>query len=69
MKIENDDILISSEVRKSEIRLMTAMSRNSEDRVFEGNGKSEKSETNFVRLKALVKDLLTREDDEEWKDL
>ena len=48
---------------------MTAISRNSEDRVFGGNGKSKKSETYYVRLKALVKDLLTREDDEEWKDL
>jgi len=48
---------------------MTAMSSNTGDKVFGDNRKSEKSETYFVRLKALVKDLLTREDDEEWKDL
>ena len=59
------DALIHSVFRK-QIRLMLTMSRKSEDIVFGDNGKSE---TYFARLKALVKDLLTSEKDEEWKDL
>ena len=63
------ETLVIHSSSKSNIRLLSALARKLGDKVFECNGKSDKTETHFASQSVLAKDWLTPEEDNAWKDL
>jgi hypothetical protein len=51
------------------MRLLSALARKMGDRVFESNGKADKTETHYASESVLAKDWLTLEEDRAWKNL
>jgi len=63
------EALVAHSQPKNNVRQLSVLVRKPGDKVFENNGKSDKTETHFASQRALAKDWLTVEEDEAWKDL
>ncbi len=63
------ETLVIHSKSKSNARLLSALARKLGDKVFEGSGKADKTETHFASESALEKDWSNPQEDEAWKDL
>ena len=63
------ETLVIHSKSKSNMRLLSTMARKLGDRVFENDGKPDKTKTHYASENVLAKDWLTPQEDNAWKDL